>query len=100
MIPDNAVLVVLAHAVRKEPFFIPELKGGRAIDALGRPVNFQVEAASDPQWGAEAIAFVREWKFTPGGGNVPCMLTLVWGERKMDVEILEQLSASCCIKAE
>jgi len=75
------------------------------IDALGRPVNFQVEAASDSQWGAEASAFVREWKFTPGGRDgkavsVPCMLTLVWGERKMDVEILEQLSATCCIKGE
>lgn len=64
------------------------------IDELGTPVNFRVDDASEPQWGDEAIAFVREWKFTPGSRNVPCMLILVWGERKIDAGSLEHLLSS------
>ena len=67
------------------------------IDEHGDPIHFQIEAASAERWGAEAIALVREWQFTPGMKNgdavsVPAVLMLVWGERKIAANVFEQLS--------
>jgi TonB family protein len=67
------------------------------INEQGRPVNFHVEAASEDRWGAEAISIVSEWEFSPGRKNgeaasAPCMLMLVWGDRKITPEVIEQLA--------
>jgi TonB family protein len=56
------------------------------VDQSGQPVKFRIETATEPVWGAEAISFVRGWRFSPGirGGHpveVPCKLYLAWGEK-------------------
>jgi TonB family protein len=56
------------------------------VDQAGHPVRFQVQTATEPVWGNEAISIVRRWRFVPGskGGNpvsVPCSLDLAWGEK-------------------
>jgi TonB family protein len=56
------------------------------INARGIPTKFQVLAASDPIWGNEAIAVVRNWRFRPAVKDgtpvsVPCTLDLVWGQK-------------------
>lgn len=56
------------------------------IDQSGQPVNFRIEAATEPVWGTEAISFVRRWRFSPGIRDgypveVPCKLYLAWGEK-------------------
>lgn len=63
------------------------------MDEHGVPAKFQVLAASDDIWGAEAIAVVRKWRFAPGmqNGNpvpVPCTLNLVWGQKVWTSESL------------
>jgi TonB family protein len=55
------------------------------IDQSGQPANFRIETATHPVWGAEAISFVRRWRFSPGARDgelvkVPCKLDLAWGE--------------------
>ncbi len=56
------------------------------VDEHGSPANFQVLAASASVWENEAIAVVRDWRFTPGAKDgkpvpVPCTLGLVWGQK-------------------
>jgi TonB family protein len=56
------------------------------VDQAGHPVRFQVQTATEPVWGTEAISIVRSWRFMPGskGANpvsVPCSLDLAWGEQ-------------------
>ena len=57
-----------------------------AVDETGRPAQLHVEKASQPVWGKEAIAFVRQWRFSAAAKNgqpvsVPCTVDLVWGEK-------------------
>lgn len=63
------------------------------IDDRGAPANFSVLAASADLWGNEAIAVVRNWRFTPGLKDgkpvpVPCTLDLVWGQKVWTPESL------------
>ena len=57
-----------------------------AIDQSGQPVKFRIETATEAVWGAEAISFVRRWRFSPGTRDgypveVPCKLFLAWGDK-------------------
>ena len=66
------------------------------VDEDGVPQDFQVFAASAPVWGNEAIAVVRQWRFTPGVKDgmpvsVPCTLDLVWGQKIWTAETLAQM---------
>ena len=59
------------------------------IDEHGTPGHFQVETASQPDWGTEAIGIVKQWRFTPGMGDgspvpVPCTLDLVRARKETD----------------
>lgn len=67
------------------------------IDQSGRPVRFRIEASTEPVWGAEAISFVRRWRFSPGTRDgypveVPCKLYLAWGEKPFTVRSLLRVS--------
>jgi TonB family protein len=69
------------------------------VNEQGNPVHFQVKKASEEMWAAEAIALVRDWRFTPGEKNgvpisVPCTLDLAWGERNLTRSAWERLRAS------
>jgi len=66
------------------------------VDEQGVPANFQVLAASAPVWENEAIAVVRNWRFTPGSKDaqpvpVPCTLDLVWGQKIWTAATLGQM---------
>jgi len=66
------------------------------VDEQGVPGNFQVLAASAPVWENEAIAVVRNWRFTPGAKDgkpmpVPCTLDLVWGQKIWSAATLAQM---------
>lgn len=66
------------------------------VDEQGVPANFQVLAASAPVWENEAIAVVRNWRFTPGSKDgqpvpVPCTLDLVWGQKVWTAATLAQM---------
>jgi TonB family protein len=54
------------------------------IDEQGVPRRFAIDTATLPGLGEDAIAFLRNWRFTPGLKNggavaVPCKFDLVWG---------------------
>jgi len=69
------------------------------VDEQGVPVNFRTPDASEPVWGSEATALVRQWRFTPGNSNgiavaVPCTVELIWGERELSTSTLLEWRAS------
>lgn len=69
------------------------------VDRVGRPVHFQIQRATEPVWGDEAISFVEKWKFLPGikNGNpvsTPCTLDLVWSEREFTASSLAWASTA------
>jgi TonB family protein len=54
------------------------------IDERGEPDNFDVVDESADTWGADAVAFVKDWRFHPSMRNgeaikVPCEMALMWG---------------------
>jgi len=58
------------------------------VDKTGAPVGFEVERASDPLWGPEAVAVVRAWRFQPALLNVRAVsaageVDLAWGPREL-----------------
>jgi TonB family protein len=58
------------------------------IDENGFPRNLEAPQASVEVWKHQAIALVRDWRFTPGMKEgkpvvVRCTLHLVWGERDL-----------------
>jgi TonB family protein len=58
------------------------------VDRTGVPVGFKVEQASEPLWGKEAIAVVRQWRFQPSiqdGKPVIAsgQVDLAWGSREL-----------------
>ena len=66
------------------------------VDKNGFPANFEVPNVSADVWKNQAIALVRQWRFTPGmkdGKPIPvrCTLNLVWGDRNLS---LAQLAAA------
>ena len=65
------------------------------VDEAGLPRNFEVPDASVELWKNQAIALLRDWRFTPGmkdGKPVPvrCTLNLVWGDRNLSASQLAQ----------
>lgn len=57
---------------------IPDATVSMEIDTLGTPGKFQVNAASLPIWGDDAIRALSEWRFSPGQIPVPCVVELAW----------------------
>ncbi len=58
------------------------------IDENGFPRNFEAPEASVEVWKDQAIALVRDWRFTPAMKDgkpivARCTLNLVWGERNL-----------------
>jgi TonB family protein len=58
------------------------------VDEHGVPGNFQVLKASLDLWGSQAIAVLRQWRFTPGLKDgvpvpVPCTFDFAWGPRSL-----------------
>ena len=58
------------------------------VDENGVPGNFEAPDASVEVWKNQAIALVRNWRFTPGTKDgkaivVRCTLNLVWGDRNL-----------------
>jgi TonB family protein len=79
-------------AVRRQAF----VRLSFDVDERGYPIRFRIQRASAEMWGGEAIALLREWRFTPGEKNgvpisVPCTLDLVWGERNLTRSALARL---------
>ena len=65
------------------------------VDENGFPRNFEVPDASVELWKKQAIALVRDWRFTPGMKDgkpvvVRCTLNLVWGDRNLTAAQLTQ----------
>ncbi len=63
------------------------------VDEDGFPGNFAVPDASVEVWKNQAIALVRNWRFTPGMKDakpvaVRCTLNLVWGDRNLSASQL------------
>jgi TonB family protein len=63
------------------------------VDENGIPVNFEVPDASVDLWRNQAIALVRDWRFTPGRKDgkaiaVRCTLNVVWGDRNLSASQL------------
>lgn len=63
------------------------------VDENGLPGNFKVPDASVEVWKEQAIALVRDWRFTPGVKDgkpivVRCTLNLVWGDRNLSASQL------------
>jgi TonB family protein len=74
------------------------------VDEHGVPRKFQVLAASAPLWGNEAIAMVRDWRFTPGAKDgkevsVPCTLDLVWGQKVWTPALLARMRETMKVPA-
>jgi TonB family protein len=62
------------------------------VSERGVPDNFEAQQASDPVWGSEAIAVVREWRFKPGMSSgqaivVACTVKLLWGSRLVSADV-------------
>ena len=58
------------------------------VDKTGKPTSFEVEKASQPLWGDEAIAVMRSWRFQPAmldGKPVTAsvQVDLAWGPREL-----------------
>jgi Gram-negative bacterial TonB protein C-terminal len=54
------------------------------VDEQGVPRRFGIDTATMPGFGEDAIAFLRNWRFTPGLRDgaaiaVPCKFDFVWG---------------------
>jgi TonB family protein len=63
------------------------------VDENGVPRNFEVPEASVEIWKNQAVALVRDWRFTPGRKDgkpvaVRCTLALVWGDRNLSASQL------------
>jgi hypothetical protein len=63
------------------------------ISPQGRPSNFRILGQSEETWGPQAIGLLRQWEFQPGTKDgipvtVPCVITLVWGERSIPATAL------------
>ena len=58
------------------------------VDEYGFPRNFEASEASVEVWKNQAIALVRDWRFTPAMKDgkpivARCTLNLVWGDRNL-----------------
>jgi len=56
------------------------------VDESGIPVHIQVARSSHEVWNDQAMAVLREWRFTPGMKegmpvSVPCTFEFAWGPR-------------------
>jgi hypothetical protein len=63
------------------------------VDENGLPRNLDAPDVSLGVWKEQAIAVVRDWRFTPGMKDgkpiaVPCTLNLVWGDRNLSASQL------------
>ena len=68
------------------------------VDENGFPRNFEAPDASVDLWKNQAIALVRQWRFTPGMKDgkpitVRCTLELVWGQRNLSAAKLAEVRA-------
>lgn len=68
------------------------------VNESGIPSNIRNANASHEVWGREAIALVRDWQFIPATKDgsaisVPCVLTLIWGEKNLSPEALREFIA-------
>ena len=81
-------------AIRPDLHVRPQIDGVRDSSSAGHnllrdrrercPRRFGVDTATLPGLGEEAIAFLRNWRFTPGLKNgatvaVPCKFDFAWG---------------------
>jgi TonB family protein len=69
------------------------------VDERGYPVNIRALATSDSTWGSQAIAFVRDWRFTPGMKDgmpisVPCSIDLMWGPQNITSAIVDKFQVA------
>ena len=69
------------------------------VDERGYPVNIRALATSDSTWGSQAIAFVRDWRFTPGMKDgmpvsIPCSIDLMWGPQNMTALIVDKFQVT------
>lgn len=63
------------------------------VDEYGFPRNFEAPEASVEVWKNQAIALVRDWRFTPAVKDgkpivARCTLNLVWGDRNLSASQL------------
>jgi TonB family protein len=66
------------------------------VDEKGIPRDFEALDASVDLWKNQAIALVRQWRFTPGMKDgkpisVRCTLELIWGQRNLSAAQLAQV---------
>ncbi len=69
------------------------------VDERGYPTNIRALATSDNTWGSEAIAFVRDWRFTPGMKDgmpisVPCSIDLMWGPQNITSVMVDKFQVT------
>jgi TonB family protein len=62
---------------------VPDVTLAMEIDTLGNPSRLQVNAASLPIWGDDAVRAISEWRFRPATKSetaiaVPCVIELGW----------------------
>ena len=69
------------------------------VDERGYPANIRALATSDSTWGSQAIAFVRDWRFTPGMKDgipvsIPCSIDLMWGPQNITAMIVDKFQVA------
>lgn len=74
MNPDLAEEATLDAAMSRKPDAAVSME----IDASGNPANVHFTAASLPLWGEDAVREIKQWRFTPVTGAVPCTVELAW----------------------
>ena len=68
------------------------------VDERGYPANIRALVTSDSTWG-QAIAFVRDWRFTPGTKDgkpisVPCSIDLMWGPHNITAVMVDKFQVT------